>query len=399
MLWSTALSDDPDLSSAVDTATAKLLSQVGGQPPDLVIAFLSESHRDRAETLPSLIEARLEGSMLIGCSAGGVIGDCHEIEEGPGLTLTGAILPNVTLEPFHIDAASASRLSGGAAWNETLAVPASENPVFLLIAEPFSTDIEPVLESLDRCYPGSAKIGGLASGAKNPGEAFLYLRRTTHDSGLAGIALHGDVAAETVVAQGCRPIGDPMFVTRAEGNLLYEIDGHQPSKVLRALMESCDESDRQLARHSLFLGLAMRGERERYAQGDYLIRNIVGFDPESEAIAVAANLQGNSVVQFHLRDADASAADLESMLSGYATRKDRMHPAGALLFSCLGRGRHLYGEPNHDSRVFRRYMGNVPLGGFFCNGEIGPVQGRTFLHGYTSAFGLFSKRGASTPSM
>jgi small ligand-binding sensory domain FIST len=390
MLWATSISDDTDLKSAVGQTATELLSQLQGQSPDLVVAFLSGARQSDAETLPQQVAAHLGAPVLIGCSAGGVIGARQEIEQGPGLTLTGAVLPNVSLEPFHMDANTASEVTRETAWNETLGVSAADAPVFIIVADPFSTDVEPILESLDRCYPGRPKIGGLASGSSQPGQASLFLRQTTHDAGLAGLVMRGDISMETVVAQGCRPIGEPMFVTRAEGNLVFEIDGKTPSAVLRATMESSDPADRRLARRSLFLGLAMHGDRERYGQGDYLIRNIMGLDSKSGALAVAAHPQTNTIVQFHLRDADASDADLKAMLSSYAGREKRTPPVGGLLFSCLGRGQSLYDEPDHDSRVFRETVGDVPLGGFFCNGEIGPVQGRTFLHGYTSAFGLFS---------
>ena len=98
-------------------------------------------------------------------------------------------------------------------------------------------------------------------------------------------------------------------------------------------------------------------------------------------------------VRFHLRDAKTSAEDLHAMLTGYENTLSRKQDlSGALLFSCLGRGEYLYGEPNFDSNVFQQHLGDLPVGGFFCNGEIGPVGGETFLHGYTSSFGLFRPR-------
>jgi small ligand-binding sensory domain FIST len=183
-----------------------------------------------------------------------------------------------------------------------------------------------------------------------------------------------------------------MFVTSCERNIVRGLDGRPPLDVLRDLHERLEERDRLLARHSLFLGIVMREDRQEYRQGDFLIRNLLGIDSGSGALAVGALLDENAVVQFHLRDARTSAQDLDELLRSYQRAEVTPPPRGSLLFSCLGRGQFLYGAPDHDTDAFRSRLGDIPLGGFFCNGEIGPVQGRTFLHGYTSAFGLFRAR-------
>ncbi len=221
----------------------------------------------------------------------------------------------------------------------------------------------------------------------------LYLDDAVHRGGLVGVALSGDVRVDTLVAQGCRPIGEPMFVTRSVDNQIYALDGRSPLEVLQQLYERLGRRDRELFPHSLFVGLVMREKSEVYRRGDFLIRNVAGLDAERGALVVGARVAEGTIVQFHLRDADTSAEDLEQMLSSLAPEQ-RTQARGALLFSCLGRGRHLYGRVDHDTESFRRHLGEVPLGGFFCNGEIGPVQGTTFLHGYTSSFGLFRPRGS-----
>jgi small ligand-binding sensory domain FIST len=180
-----------------------------------------------------------------------------------------------------------------------------------------------------------------------------------------------------------------MFVTRADGPKLYELDGQPAIEVLRALYGRLDASDQRLAQGSLFIGLAMRRTDDNYGQGDYLIRNLMGVDDDSGALWVGADLHERHVVQFHLRDAATSAFDLERVLAPLDGRRELNEETGALLFSCTGRGQYLYGVAGHDSDVFQRHAGQVPLGGFFCNGEIGPVQSITYVHGYTSAFGVF----------
>src|SRR5262249_24570602 len=199
------------------------------------------------------------------------------------------------------------------------------------------------------------------------------------------------VRVDTLVAQGCRPIGEPMFVTSCHVNVIHGLDGRAPLEVLQDLYGRIDRRDQKLFPHSLFVGLVMREKSDVYRQGDFLIRNIGGLDSEGGALAVGAALSEGTIVQFPLRDAATSAADLEEILS-QLDPEQRSATRGSLLFSCLGRGRYLYGRADHDTDAFRRHLGDVPLGGFFCNGEIGPVHGTTFLHGYTSSFGLFRTR-------
>jgi small ligand-binding sensory domain FIST len=183
-----------------------------------------------------------------------------------------------------------------------------------------------------------------------------------------------------------------MFVTRGLRNVVFELDGAPVLEVLESLYESLDVDDQALFRQALFVGVVMDREREVYRQGDFLIRNLFGIDAKTGGLAVGTLLEPNQVLQFHVRDARTSAEDLEAMLDRHRADSALHRPSGALLFSCLGRGAGLYGEPDHDTRAFLSRVGPVPVGGFFCNGEIGPVRGRTFVHGYTSAFGLFRPR-------
>ncbi len=386
MKWSSTVSTEPDLEDAIVEAVSRV-RQVLGQPPDLAAVFVSEHHRSGYDALPGELVRRLGARVVIGCSAGGVIGGGREVEQKPGVSLTAAVLPGVELAGFHV--ADVEELTQPA-WRRQLDQ-LSTAPDFLLLADPFTFDVETLIRGLDAGFPASAKVGGLASGGHQPGENVLYLSGKAHRAGCVGVALAGDVRVDTLVAQGCRPIGEPMFVTRRQGNVIFGLDGRTPLEVLQGIYAGLDRRDQERFRHSLFVGLVMREKSEVYRQGDFLIRNIVGLDAERGTLAVGAVVSESTIVQFHLRDAATSAADLEDILSQLAPEQ-RSATRGSLLFSCLGRGRHLYGRADHDTDAFRRHLGDVPLGGFFCNGEIGPVHGTTFLHGYTSSFGLFRSR-------
>jgi small ligand-binding sensory domain FIST len=391
MKWVSAVSGTTESALAADEVALEVRDRLQGARADLAVLFVSGEHAERER---EICDAVLEGvgpQVLLGCSAGGVIGDGREIEDRPGISLTAGHLPGVHLSTFHLDLPQTpSPGVPSARWRETVGLQSGWDPsAFLLLADPLSYPPEPLLDALDRHFPLARKIGGLASGRQGAPGNSLFLGDRLLEGGVVGVVLSGEVEVETVVAQGCRPIGEPMLVTRAKGALLLELDGTSVVEVLRRLYESLDETDQRLFRHSLFLGVSMRDEQVEYGPGDFLIRNVAGIDPRNEGLVVGTQLREQQVVQFHIRDAAAADQDLEECLARASSLHAGASPEGALLFSCLGRGMHLFGYPDHDTDGFRKHFGAVPLGGFFCNGEIGPVMGRTFLHGYTSSFGLF----------
>lgn len=389
MQWVSAISTSPAYRDALDEATEDARDGLGGSTPDLVLVFVTPHHRGSYGRLASDLRARFGEAVILGTSAGGIVGAGREVEQGAGLAITAAVLPGVELTPFHLEPESLPGSNAPPrAWHEQFGTQPGEEVAFLLLPDPFTCDGPSLLEELDRVYPGSPKVGALASGGSQPGETALWAHDDMHTTGAVGLVLRGNVDVQTVVAQGCRPIGNPMFITRSERNIIYELDGRSPPAVVRELYESLDGNDQERMRHSLFVGLVMSDAQEVYSQGDYLIRNIIGLDARSGALAIGALAPRNLVVQFHLRDAQTSSKELHELLARHASSSTHS-PAGALMFSCLGRGEGLYGRANHDVDVFREHIGVAPIGGFFGNGEIGPVHGQTFLHGYTSVFALF----------
>ena len=387
MRWASATSELPDPDEAAEEVAVAVRDALDGAP-DAAFLFFGEAYARGAERLAERVRGVLGGGVVVGCSGRSVIGAGHEIEGRPAVSLTGARLPHVSVRPLRVAGEGFPR--GAEAWCDAFDIDPSARPHFVLLADPWSCDAEALVQQLDRDFPGAVSIGGLASGAEQPGENALVLENRVYADGLVGVALWGDLVVDGVVAQGCRPIGHPHFVTRSRDHLLTELDGRPPMEVLRALYDASCARDQALMESSLFLGIEMRPELHEYRRGDFLIRNLVGADPDDGTLAVAAPLQDGLVVQFHLRDAQTSALDLEERLTRYRNvERIGGAPCGALLFSCLGRGVGLYGLPDHDTDALRRHLGPLPVGGFFCNGEIGPVGARSFLHGYTSAFAIF----------
>ena len=393
MKWASAISEQASLVSAINECVAAISAQLGDLPCDLAVAFVSADHFNDYDRVPRLIREKLGYPLVLGCSGGGIIGNGMEVEQRSAVSITAANLPGVSLVDFHLEGKQLPDLDAAPqSWEDLIQVTREQEPQFVVLADPFSFPVQNLLLGLDFAFERAAKIGGLASGGQRQGMNGLFLGDRVHHSGAVGVALHGNVAVDTVVAQGCRPIGKPMRITRSNKNLLEEVDGEAPLAVLRSLFRELSPRDQGLMRNSLFLGVVMDEFIDAPRQGDFLIRNVMGMDDQTGKLAIGEMLKEGQLVQFHLRDAETSAEDLMAVLDRYAADNRENPVQGALLFSCLGRGQYLYGRPNHDTDLFRDKLGPVPLGGFFCNGEIGPVSGTTFLHGYTSSFGIFRPR-------
>ena len=393
MKWASAISEQNILESAIQECAVAIKEQMAGDAPDLAVVFVSPHHESDYEMVIPLVLGEFPSARLFGCSGGGIIGNGLEVEQRPAVSITAARLPDVEMVEFHLEGDGLPDLDAGpGSWEELVKVTSAQEPQFVMLADPHSFPVPNLLMGLDFAFANSVKIGGLASGAQQRGGNALFLGDQLYRSGAVGLALCGNITVDTVVAQGCRPIGRLMRVTKASRNLLEELDEQQPLSVLRDLFQDLNDRDRELMRSSLFLGVVMDELLDDPKQGDFLIRNVVGMDERSGTLAVGEMLKEGQMVQFHLRDAETSADDLTAVLERYANDNRENQIQGALLFSCLGRGQYLYGRPNHDTGIFQDKLGSVPLGGFFCNGEIGPVSGTTFLHGYTSSFGIFRSR-------
>ncbi|HEY3322753.1 MAG TPA: FIST N-terminal domain-containing protein [Planctomycetota bacterium] len=400
MKWASALSLSPQFGTAISEAAATVQRRLGGLRPDIVFVFVSPHHRASFPKIPGELLSRLNPRHILGCSGGGVIGDGREAEQVAALSLTGAVLPGVELATFHLqDRQLPSPDCSPRRWEEITGVKAAQNPELVVLGDPLSIRTDELLAGLDFAFPSAAKIGGLASGARRAGENALFMDGRHLQEGAVGLALSGDIQVETVLSQGCRPVGRPLSITKCHRNILLELD-HKPAlEVLSDLYRRSEERDRELLPSSLFLGLVMDPFKlDEPGPGDFLIRIPVGMDTERGALVIVAVLRKGQIVQFHLRDASWCGEQLQSVLREYVrNRLDASSvegapalPQGALLFTSMGRGKHLYGKADHDTQAFRSEVGEVPLAGFFCNGEIGPVAGATHVHGFTSCFAMFS---------
>lgn len=381
-----AVSRNPDTEAAARDLVDEVRAKLGGVTPDLAFAFFSSHHVSRAELLAETMTDVLGARVSLGCSGEGVIAGAEELETSPAVTLWTACLPGVTLSPLRLSFSQTQDQFSLPGWPES----DGQEGTFLLLADPFSTPMQDVLSLLEERYPGAAAIGGLAGGGQDAGENRLFLGRQTFENGLVGVRISGPIEVRPVISQGCRPIGERYVVTKAEHNLVHEMGGTPALTRLQAVFESLGGEDRRRAHRALHVGIVIDEHRNRFERGDFLVRNLVGADQTTGAVAIGDVVQEGQTVQFHLRDAKSASEDLHLLLAADRSRHPNA-PLGALVFSCCGRGQGLFGRPHHDSGVLAERLGQIPVAGFFAQGEIGPVGGRNFLHGYTASMALFAQ--------
>ena len=389
MHFQSALSTAPSLDAAIRDVTEALRQALGRGGVDLCTVFVHPHYGD-IDTVGARLRKALDARHLIGCTAAGVCGADREIEGRPALAVAAGRLPATTIDVRHTTSALPDGDGAPSEWTERFGGTVDEVRGIVVLADPFTMDVDALLAGLDFGYPTAPKIGGLASGGQSPGGHALFVDDAVHRGGAITATFSGNLRITPVVAQGCRPIGGVGAITACEGHHLRRIDEQTAAGWLQDQVVTLPPRDADLLRRApVFLGLAMDPfALEEPSAGDFLVRNVLGLDRETGAMGVGGELAVGRKVQLHLRDRDSSDADLRRALA--AARGPRP-PGFALMFSCLGRGQGLYGEPDHDTQAFRELIGSTPLSGFFCNGEIGPVAGTTFVHGYTAALALFEE--------
>ncbi len=373
---------------AVREAVASIDQQLAGQPADLAFVFVSPHHTTDPGFGRHLFES-LKSRVLVGCTAESVAANGHEYENGPSIAVWVASLPGCGVDAFHI--AFERTLDGLLATGAPSAdiVAASPRAAFLL-GDPFSCSVDSMLAHFAAEFPGLPVLGGMASGASAPGENRLFLNDGEYDHGSVGVVVGGPVSIRSVVSQGCRPIGQHFVVTRANRNMLVELGGRPALEQLNTLYRDSSPADQLLIQRGVHVGLAMSEYKDRFERGDFLIANVIGADRESGALALGNLIRTGQTMQFHVRDASTADEDLRSLLS----RSLEAGPAaGGLLFSCNGRGTKMFTAPHHDAHAIQDVAGSIPLAGFFAQGELGPVAGQNYIHGFTASVALFGAGG------
>ena len=347
---------------------------------DLAFVFLSPAHLLEAEAAAEVVREELAPRHLLGCVAEGVVGRVRELEEGAAVAVWAGALPGAEIECFHAAALQTDRGIVVAGFPEL-----DDPGLIALLVDPFTFPAGPFLTRLNEAREEIPLVGGIAAGGGRPGTQALILDDAVHAEGAVGAVISG-LSILTLVSQGCRPLGREAVITRCESNVVYELAGQPALERLREEIATLSVEGRALAGRGLLAGLVIDENRPQYEPGDFLMRGLLGADEATGALALGGAVRVGQTLRFFVRDAASADADLRQAL---ADAPSRGRPAGALLFTCNGRGTNMFAEPNHDARAVAEALGTQAVAGFFCGGEIGPVGGKAFLHGFTATLAVF----------
>ena len=367
-----------------DTAT-QLRQQLSGKPT-FGLVFVTPDYADKANDLLELIRVYGHVPTLVGCSGTGLVGTSQEQEEGPGFSLLFLSLPGGAAKSFSFSQDVVEASTGPEYWYQRTGLKPADVKAWLVFLNPFSLNVEIWLKQWNQAYPHVPVFGGMAGGFPGDPEAWVFCDDRVVPGGVA-IALQGDIAVHSVVSQGCKPIGEPLTVTNAEKNVLLTLGSRPAYEVLSDVYKEWSDAEREQARGHLFAGLAVSEYLEEYKRGDFLVRNIIGADPKSGAVAINALPRVGQTLQYQLRDSQAASDELRRLLRAQAAVLTPAPYAG-LLCTCNGRGRGLFGRPDHDAGLINEFFPGLPLAGFSTNVQIGPVGDRSFEHSYTAAMAL-----------
>jgi len=380
--FAAALSEHPNAAVATGDVVGRVLEALGDpdQPPDLAMVFVTPVHAAAIEEIVATINATLAPTSMLGCAAVSVVGGEREVERGPAISLWAGRTGRVT--PFHLSVAQSPDGLTFTGWPEVIPDDAS---ALLLLPDPFTFPTDDLLRRMEEDRPGMPVVGGMASAARAPGGNRLVIDDRVVTSGAVGAFLGPEVEVTTVVSQGCRPVGSPFVVTKAEHNIVYELAGRPAVERLQEVAAALPDDDRELLADMVQIGRVIDESKLDFGPGDFLVRQVVGADPNSGALRVGDIVEVGSTAQFQVRDASTADEDLRRMVGGRSAQ-------AALVFTCNGRGTHLFPEPHHDAMVVSESLGGAPTAGMFCAGELGPIGGHNFMHGFTASVVLLTTR-------
>jgi len=381
--FSAAISEHPEAADAIAEVAGHVLDALG-PAPDLVVVFATAAHRPHMAGIAETIQHVLQPGAAIGSTAVSIVGGAREVEDQPGMSLWAA--KSAPVEAVRLEAV---RTADGMAIMGIDRRALEAASTLLLLADPASFPVDDFVELAAREFPRLNVVGGMASAGFGPAANALVANGQIFDNGAVGVLLDATQVSATIVSQGCRPIGEPLVVTRSDQNLIHEIAGVPAMQRLDELFGRLSAEERELVTSGLHIGRVIDEHKIDFERGDFLVRNVIGADRSSGAIAVGDVIEVGSTVQFHVRDAMSADEDLRLMLAG-------REAAGALVFTCNGRGIRLFGEPDHDAELVDRVVRGDATAGMFCAGEIGRIGSRSFMHGFTASIVLFEEQ-ASGP--
>jgi small ligand-binding sensory domain FIST len=383
--------------AALQKWAERMRKELNAPHVSLGLIFITPRFFPHAAQILEIVRVHAQVPLLAGCSSTGLIIGSQEVEDNAGVVLALFHLPGAELQAHRFDQKQVEESNGPAYWHLETGLNAEQTNGWLAFADPFHLDCDAWLAAWNEAYAPVPVVGGLASGVHSDQHTQVYLNGEAFEEGGVAISFGGEVRLASVISQGCTPIGETWTITKAEKNLIHQIGNRPAYEVLLDTFNGMAPEDQKKARGNLFVGLVINEYLEEFHRGDFLVRNLLGADPNSGVIAVGALPRAGQTIQFQRRDAAAASEDMTALLERARKEFKKSPIYGGCLCCCNGRGHRLFGRPNHDAAMVQEHLGPIGVAGFFCNGEVGPVGDRSFLHGYTASLALFLKQ--SAPSL
>ncbi|MFP4673802.1 MAG: FIST N-terminal domain-containing protein [Opitutales bacterium] len=379
---------------ALQTWASGQLDRLNG-PVAFGLVFATENALPTIANVIEIIRIYAHVPVLTGCSSTGLIADQREIENEGGISVILCHLPETNVRAIHLPEDLFHGENRVEAFRKALGPEPDAINAWLLFGAPESIGSESWLPDWDRATGGRPTIGGFAGVNPQEPHTTLFVDGEIHGEGAVALGLEGATTVAPLVAQGCRPVGSPWTVTDAEKNVIKKVGNRPILEVLRDTLEGMTRREQMRARGNIFIGLVSNEYKQNFSAGDFLVRNLAAIDPKSGAVAIATPPRIGQNLQFQIRDAATATEDFRHQLAQLETSLGVQAIYGACLCNCVGRGSSLFGTPDHDVSLIHEYFPDLPVGGIFCNGEFGPLNGQTRLHGYTASLALFVSQAES----
>ncbi len=382
------LSTERGIEQAAEDAVARAAEGLEGQRPDWCVVFATAEH---APGMPRLLGALAEAAgtpYVVGCSAAGVVVGDAEVEEGPAVGVLAVSSDTIRSTPFLFHDDGDHGLTAGIRIGQRLMGSRGTGDLVVVWPDPFHVSGDRLLEGLDATLQGVPVVGGAASSRGGKETTIQFCGAEVSGGAVSGMRLGGEFRHQVAITQGCRPISEPLLVTRSHENLILEVEGEPAVEALRARApaEMFDDPIRIL--EDLFVGILPDVEGETIRPGDYLVRNIVAADPDTGILAIADHVEEGQSILFAVREPHAARHDLARMTERVRSGRGDLEYRFGFYFNCLGRGSALYGRRGVDAAHLTAAFPGVPLLGFFSNAEIAPMRGVHHVLTYTGVLVL-----------
>ncbi|NQZ58524.1 MAG: FIST C-terminal domain-containing protein [Lentisphaeraceae bacterium] len=387
MKWSSFLTREEKFNVAMEALINEIQTEFSEQP-DIFFVYFSSYYQVFADEISAGLKKAFNGTKVAGCIAGTVLFAGDELSNTPAIAVMAAHLPNCKIQTKAVDLKKMPCLdSSPRKWRDFIGMTKESNQTHFIFSDPFTEGFETLIQGIDYAY-SSTVLGAFSSGIEDQSDQALVCEEQIIQSGAVIVSISGDLQIVPLVTQGCQPVGENLKITSCSDVVLEKIDDQDPITYLRDLSPHLNETERELLQKSLFLGVEMDCFKAEHASGDFLIRNIRGVDADSGALVVGEHLHNGQVVRFHIRDKQIGSAELNKQISYYAGEFSERKCHGVMAFSCLGRVKTDEEQIPDGELLAKITSDDIPVCGFFGNGEFGPVGGTTYIHGYTVAAAL-----------